>query len=591
MSARRIFVDGVACRARETNEVAGSVRAFQCTSDIGHDAESRGRERKMTGEPSWGGAARIDRRFRGTWAEFQGRRRNSSALQQRRSLRGPRDTLLAAALNPECGIGFVHPNVAWPIKNREDRRHALASRLVAVRCPGERPSGALATSILDARAPLPATDELARRRRAGADHQTHGAQSRLAGRVDAGTEAADVAASATMIRIGRGISASRIRRRYDRVGACIHGGTVDRCVRRQGATNTSHALIRRDRARRTDVARASRGPDATLVVVVSTRGHERNTNQDCGRKKTTLNRDAHADFPSVRTLPRTSERGNDGRERNMTGEVGLHGVARSDRRLRGTWAEFEGRRGAVQQRHPIREPRPLLAAALNPKWRIGFVHPNVAWPINNPEDRRHALASQFAAVRCPGVWVSGVSSTPVLDARTPLFTADVITSRRGVESDAETLRAQARLTRRVDAVAELADGSAATAVVRVRRGVSTSCVPRVAGVPHRPAVDRGVDASIDTDGSTHARHALVVGRVTGRADAAKTSRFADRALSVVVSACAGYEQCEHEGAHHQTINIRSEVSEEMTHFSGFRRSIWHAHSSPANTRPRGGLDG
>jgi hypothetical protein len=29
----------------------------------------------------------------------------------------------------------------------------------------------------------------------------------------------------------------------------------------------------------------------------------------------------------------------------------------------------------------------------------------------------------------------------------------------------------------------------------------------------------------------------------------------------------------------------------MTHFSGFRRSIWHAHSSPANTRPRGGLDG
>jgi hypothetical protein len=29
----------------------------------------------------------------------------------------------------------------------------------------------------------------------------------------------------------------------------------------------------------------------------------------------------------------------------------------------------------------------------------------------------------------------------------------------------------------------------------------------------------------------------------------------------------------------------------MTHFSGSRRSSWHAHRSPANMRSRGGLDG
>jgi hypothetical protein len=225
----------------------------------------------------------------------------------------------------------------------------------------------------------------------------------------------------------------------------------------------------------------------------------------------------------------------------MTGDPNLEGVARVDRRLRGRWAEFEGRRGAVQQRRPSREPRPLLAAALNPKGRIGFVHPNVAWPINNPKDRRHALASQFAAVRCPGVRVSGVSAAPVLDARTPLFTTDVITGRRCVESDAKAVCAQAGLTRRVDAVAELADDSAPTAVVRVRRGVPTSRVPRVAGVPLRAAIDSSVDGRIDTDSSTHPRHALVVERGTGRSDAAKAARFADRALSVVVSAC-GHER-------------------------------------------------
>jgi hypothetical protein len=246
---------------------------------------------------------------------------------------------------------------------------------------------------------------------------------------------------------------------------------------------------------------------------------------------------------------------------------------------------------ALQQRQSIRETRaPLFAAALNPESRIGFVHPNVAGTVGY-EDGRHALAGQFAAVRRPGVRVSGVSATPVRDARTPLFTADVITGRRGVESDAETLRAQARLTRRVDAVAELADDSAATAVVGVGRGVSTSRVPRVAGVTVRAAVDGCVDGRIDTDGSTHPRHALVRGQGTGGTCTAETARFADRALAVVVSACAGHEQGEHQGAQIQTINIRGGVSEEMTHFSGSRRSSWHAHRSPANMRSRGGLDG
>ena len=247
----------------------------------------------MTGEASSDWAGRIERRVGERSARLEGRCR-INALQPRRSMREPRAPLFAAALNPKCGIGFVHPNVAGTVFD-EDGRHALAGQFAAVRRPGERPAGTLATSVLGTRSTLLTADLIAGRERPDSRHATHRTESRLAHRVDAGAEAADVAASATVIRVGCRVSTARVGRWGDGVGAHVHG-RVEHCgVRR--ATNTSHALIRRDRARRTDVARASSRPDATLVVVVSTRGHERHTNQDCGREKTTLNRDAHADFP------------------------------------------------------------------------------------------------------------------------------------------------------------------------------------------------------------------------------------------------------------------------------------------------------
>ena len=247
-------------------------------------------------------------------------------------MRGPRP-LLAAALNPERAVGrVVYPNVAGTV-GYEDGRHALAGQFAAVRRPRERPSGALATSVLDTRPSLLAADQVTRRRRTGSDHQTHGTQSWLARRVDAGAETADVAASATVTRIGRGISASRIWR----WGVGVHGRVEHRGVRRRGATDASDASIGRDRARRADVTRASSRPDTAFVVVVSTRGHEHHTDQDCGREQTTLNRDVHADFPSADTLPRASERGNDTesqlRERNMTGEASSDWACRIDRRV------------------------------------------------------------------------------------------------------------------------------------------------------------------------------------------------------------------------------------------------------------------
>ena len=204
--------------------------------------------------------------------------------------------LLAAASNPKRRVDrFVYSDVAWPINDPEDRRHAFASRLVAVRCPGERPSGALATSVLDTRSPLLAADQVTRRRRTGADHQTHGTQSRLARRVDAGAEAANVAASATVIRVGCRVSTARVGRWGDGVGACVHGRVEHRGVRR--ATNTSHALIRRDRARRTDVTHTSSHPDAAFVVVVSTRGCHEETNREQEGREMGFDRKGHGEKP------------------------------------------------------------------------------------------------------------------------------------------------------------------------------------------------------------------------------------------------------------------------------------------------------
>mgnify|MGYP000854698378 CR=1 FL=1 len=541
----------------------------------------------MTGEARSDWACRIDRTVGERWERLNGRGR-INALQPRRSVREPR-SLLAAALNPERAVGrVVYPNVARTVSH-EVGRHALAAQLATVGCPGEGPAGTFATSVLDTRSPLLAADEVARRRRTGSDHQTHGAQSRLASRVDAGAEAADVAASATMIRIGRGISASRVGRWGDGVGARVHGRIDHRGVSRRGAAHAGHTLIRRDGAGRADVTHTSSHPDAAFVIVVSARGHEHHTDQNCGREKTTLNRDAHADFPSADTLPRPSERGNDaesrGTERNMTGEASSDRASRIDRKV------GEGTRlGAcclkeLRQGPFVRKPAPgLLAAALNPERSIGLVDLNIARSVKYAV-RRHALAAQFAAVRCPGVRVSGVSAAPVLDARTPLFTADVITGRRGVESDAKAVCAQAGLTRRVDALAKLADDSAATAVVGVGRGVSTSRVPRVAGVTVRAAVGGCVDGRIDTDGSAHPRHALVVERGTGRSDAAKTARFADWALSVVVSAC-GHERHTNQDCGREKTRLNRDVHADFPSADTLPRGSEHGNDTESQLRER-----
>ena len=565
-----------------------SVRTLPRASERGNDAESRRRERDMTGWPIGDG---VDRSVGERRSGCAGRRRTINALRRRQSMRKQRP-LLAAASNPKRRVDrFVYSDVAWPINDPEDRRHAFASRLVAVRCPGERPSGALATSVLDTRSPLLAADQVTRRRRTGSDHQTHGAQSRLASRVDAGAEAANVAASATMIRVGSRVSASRVWRWGDGVGAGVHGRVEHRGVRRRGATGASDASIGRDRARRADVTRTSSRPDVTLGVVVSTRRHEHHTDQDCGREKTTLNRDEHADFPPVRTLPRAVECGNHaesrGGERNMTGEARSDWACRIDRTVGERWAGLDGRCriNARQKRRSMREPMaPLLAAALNPKRAVCLVHLNVARTVVD-EDGRHALAVGVRTVNSKGEWVPGVCATFVLDACAPLFTTDVITGRCRVEADAKTLCTQARLTRRVDAVAEPAEVPAAAAVVGVRRGVSTSSVPCVTRVTIRAAIDHGVDGPVDTDGSTHSRDALVVGRGTGRSDAAKTARFADRALSVVVSAC-GHERHTNQDCGREKTTLNRDVHADFPSADTLPRASEHGNDTESQLRER-----
>ena len=110
MSARRIFVDGVACRARETNDAAGSVRAFRSTSDAGDDAETPRQERNTSGETSSDAVARVDRRVGERRSKFDGRW-GINAAQKSRSMRELRP-LLAAALNPRHKPG---------LRSREDQ--------------------------------------------------------------------------------------------------------------------------------------------------------------------------------------------------------------------------------------------------------------------------------------------------------------------------------------------------------------------------------------------------------------------------------------------------------------------------------------
>jgi hypothetical protein len=100
-----------------------------------------------------------------------------------------------------------------------------------------------------------------------------------------------------VIRIGCRVSASRVGRWGDGVGARVHGRIDHRGVSRRGAAHAGHTLIRRDGAGRAHVTHTSSHPDAAFVIVVSTRGRREETNREQEGREMGFDRKGHGEKP------------------------------------------------------------------------------------------------------------------------------------------------------------------------------------------------------------------------------------------------------------------------------------------------------